>query len=337
MIIIMKTNALPGQIKSVVAWVESQGCQVHLSKGEERTIIGVVGDDRPLSRDQAQLLEGVERTVDILAPYKLASLDMKPEPTLVPLNGLQVGGKQLALIAGPCSVESREQMIETAIAVKEAGATALRGGAFKPRTSPYSFQGLGLAGLELLAEARERTGLPVVTEVMAPEQVTMISQYANVLQVGARNMQNYNLLKAVGSSNRPVLLKRGMMSTMEELLMSAEYILSCGNPLVMICERGIRTFESYTRNTFDVNAIPALKARTHLPVLADPSHATGHWEYVGSAALAATAAGADGLIIEVHYHPEQALSDGYQSLKPERFAELVVKLRAVAEAVGRSI
>jgi 3-deoxy-7-phosphoheptulonate synthase len=299
--------------------------------------VGVVGDDRPLSRDQARLLEGVERTVEILAPYKLASLDMHPEPTLVPLNGLEVGGKQLALIAGPCSVESREQIVETAIAVKEAGATALRGGAFKPRTSPYSFQGLGLAGLELLAEAREETGLPVVTEVMAPDQVSMIAQYANVLQVGARNMQNYNLLKAVGSSHLPVLLKRGMMSTMEELLMSAEYILDCGNPLVMICERGIRTFETYTRNTFDVNAIPALKARTHLPVLADPSHATGHWEYVGAAALAATAAGADGLIIEVHYSPEQALSDGYQSLKPERFAELVTKLRAVAEAVGRSI
>jgi 3-deoxy-7-phosphoheptulonate synthase len=337
MIIIMKTDASPDQVQSVVAWVEDQGCRVHLSQGEERTIVGVVGDDRPLSRDQAQLLEGVERTVDILAPYKLASLDMHPEPTLVPLNGLQVGGKQLALIAGPCSVESREQIVETAIAVKEAGATALRGGAFKPRTSPYSFQGLGLAGLELLAEAREETGLPVVTEVMAPDQVAMIAQYANVLQVGARNMQNYNLLKAVGSSNLPVLLKRGMMSTMEELLMSAEYILSCGNPQVMLCERGIRTFETYTRNTFDVNAIPALKAHTHLPVLADPSHATGHWEYVGAAALAATAAGADGLIIEVHYQPEHALSDGYQSLKPERFAELVGRLRAVAEAVGRSI
>jgi 3-deoxy-7-phosphoheptulonate synthase len=337
MIIIMKTDASPDQVQSAVAWVEDQGCRVHLSQGEERTIIGVVGDDRPLSRDQAQLLEGVERTVDVLAPYKLASLDMQPEPTLVPLNGLQVGGKQLALIAGPCSVESREQIVETAIAVKEAGATALRGGAFKPRSSPYSFQGLGLEGLELLAEAREATGLPIVTEVMAPDQVALISQYANVLQIGARNMQNYNLLKAVGGSHLPVLLKRGMMSTMEELLMSAEYILSCGNPLVMLCERGIRTFETYTRNTFDVNAIPALKARTHLPVIADPSHATGHWEYVGAVALGATAAGADGLIIEVHYSPEHALSDGVQSLKPERFAELVTRLRAVAEAVGRTI
>jgi 3-deoxy-7-phosphoheptulonate synthase len=234
-------------------------------------------------------------------------------------------------------VESREQITATAEIVKAAGATALRGGAFKPRTSPYSFQGLGLAGLELLAEARAKTGLPVVTEVMAPDQVSLVAQYADVLQVGARNMQNYNLLRAVGQTTHPVLLKRGMMNTLEELLMSAEYILAQGNPNVILCERGIRTFETYTRNTFDVNAIPALKARTHLPVVADPSHATGHWQYVGAAALAAVAAGADGLLIEVHPQPENALSDGLQSLKPEVFKNLVVKLRAVAEAVGRTL
>jgi 3-deoxy-7-phosphoheptulonate synthase len=337
MIIVMSGDATPEQIKAVVSRIEEQGYQTHLSQGEERTIVGVIGNNRPLDEGPIERLEGVERTMRILAPYKLASLDMQPGPTLIPLNGLEVGGQQVALVAGPCAVESREQILETAHAVKEAGATALRGGAFKPRTSPYSFQGLGLAGLELLAEAHEQTGLPVVTEVMAPEQVSLVAQYANVLQIGARNMQNFNLLRAVGQISHPVLLKRGMMNTAEELLMSAEYILSCGNESVMLCERGIRTFETYTRNTFDVNAIPALKARTHLPVLADPSHATGHWEYVGATALAAVAAGADGLLIEVHPHPEQALSDGLQSLKPDRFAELVPRLRAVAEAIGRTL
>lgn len=337
MIIVMKHDASQNQVKSIIQWVEDQGLRTHLSQGEERTIIGVIGNDRPLDRTQAERLEGVEKTVPILAPYKLASRDMHPEPTQVPLNGLKVGAEKVALIAGPCSVESRDQIIETAHAVKEAGATALRGGAFKPRTSPYAFQGLGLKGLELLAEARELTDLPIVTEVMAPDQVSLISQYADVLQIGARNMQNYNLLRAVGKTTKSVLLKRGMMNSMEELLMAAEYILDCGNPNLMLCERGIRTFETYTRNTFDVNAIPALKARTHLPIIADPSHATGHWEYVSSAALAAVAAGADGLIIEVHVNPEEALSDGLQSLKPERFAELVPRIRAVAEAVGRTL
>ncbi len=337
MIIVMQKGATAENVDQVVAWIKNQGYREHLSQGEECTIIGVIGNDRPLDQGQVERLEGVERVVPILAPYKLASLSLKPDPTHVPLNGLKVGDTQVALIAGPCSVESREQILEVAQAVKEAGATALRGGAFKPRTSPYSFQGLGLAGLELLAEAREKTGLPVVTEVMAPEQVSMVAQYADVLQIGARNMQNYNLLRAVGQISHPVLLKRGMMNTLEELLMSAEYILSCGNTAVMLCERGIRTFETYTRNTFDVNAIPALKARTHLPVLADPSHATGHWQYVGSTALAAVAGGADGLLIEVHCHPEEALSDGGQSLKPDRFAELVPRLRAVAEAIGRTL
>ncbi len=337
MIIVMRSDATKEQLGSVIKWIEAQGMRAHLSEGEERTIVGVIGNDRPIDASQVERFDGVERAVPILAPYKLASLDMQPYPTLVPLNGLKVGGKQVALIAGPCSVESREQIMETACAVKIAGATALRGGAFKPRSSPYSFQGMGLAGLELLAEARKETGLPVVTEVMAPEQVGMVAQYADVLQIGARNMQNFNLLNAVGETRHPVLLKRGMMNTMEELLMSAEYILAQGNPNVILCERGIRTFETYTRNTFDVNAIAALKARTHLPVVADPSHATGHWQYVAAASLAAVAAGADGLIIEVHPNPEQAKSDGVQSLKPDRFAELVVRLRLVAEAVDRTL
>jgi 3-deoxy-7-phosphoheptulonate synthase len=337
MIIVMKPEATTPEIERTVAWVEGRGLRVHFSQGEERTIIGVIGDDRVLDRGQVERLEGVEKTVPILEPYKMASLTMHPTPTLVPLNGLLVGSQRIALIAGPCAVESREQIIETAHAVKEAGATALRGGAFKPRTSPYSFQGHGEQGLIWLAEAREQTGLPVVTEIMAPEQVEVIGRYADVYQVGARNMQNFELLKAVGRTKKSVLLKRGMSATMEELLMAAEYILSCGNQNVILCERGIRTFETYTRNTFDLNAIPALKQRTHLPVMADPSHATGHWDLVESASLGAVAAGADGLIIEVHPRPEEAASDGIQSLKPERFAELVVRLRRVAEAVGRTL
>jgi 3-deoxy-7-phosphoheptulonate synthase len=337
MIIVMTRDASKEQVNDVVQWVENQGYRTHVSAGEERTIVGVIGNERPLDGDQVQRLDGVERTVPILAPYKLASLEMKSDQTLVQLNGMHVGSQKVAIIAGPCSVESREQILESAEIVKSAGGTALRGGAFKPRTSPYSFQGMGLAGLELLAEARAQTGLPVVTEVMAPDQVSMVAQYANVLQIGARNMQNYNLLRAVGETRHPILLKRGMMNTLEELLMSAEYILASGNPNVMLCERGIRTFETYTRNTFDVNAIAALKARTHLPVLVDPSHATGHWQYVQSAALAGVAAGADGLIIEVHPCPEQAKSDGLQSLKPDRFADLVQRIGLVAQAVGRTI
>jgi len=336
-VIIMKAGTDKTNVDAVISRVEEVGAAARIIEGEERTIVGVVGDNRALDRDQFLRMRGVERIVPIVHPYKIASRDMKRRDTTIPLNGLQVGGEQVALIAGPCSVESREQILTTAHAVKEAGATALRGGAYKPRTSPYSFRGLGEEGLALLAEAREQTGLPVVTEVMAPEQVDLVCEMADVLQVGARNMQNYNLLTAVGETEHPVLLKRGMMCTMEELLMSAEYILSCGNEDVMLCERGIRTFETYTRNTFDVNAIPALKARTHLPVIADPSHATGHWEYVGAASRAAVAAGADGLMIEVHPNPTAALSDGAQSLKLNRFAELVPQLRLIAEAVGRTL
>ena len=256
---------------------------------------------------------------------------------MISFNGLKVGGNRLAMIAGPCSVESRSQLLETAHAVKEAGATMLRGGAYKPRSSPYSFQGLGLKGLEILAEARHETGLAIVTEVMTPEKVSLVAEYADVLQIGARNMQNYDLLRAVGKTKVPVLLKRGLMSTIEELLMSAEYIMSNGNYHVMLCERGIRTFETYTRNTTDINAIPALKQLSHLPVIGDPSHGTGKWALVAPVAKALVAAGADGLMIEVHLDPERAKSDGAQSLKPDRFAQLLKELRPVAEAVGRTL
>jgi 3-deoxy-7-phosphoheptulonate synthase len=310
---------------------------VHLSEGEERTIIGVIGDGRPLDREQIERMRGVESTVPVMRPFKLASRDFRPQDTLVKLNGFAAGGKQIVVCAGPCAVESREQLLTAARAVKEAGATVLRGGAFKPRTSPYSFQGMGLDGLKLLAEARAQTGLLVVTEVMSPEQVPLVATYADILQVGARNMQNYALLNAVGEAQRPVLLKRGMMSTMEELLMSAEYILAHGNDRLILCERGIRTFEHYTRNTLDINAVPLLKQISHLPVFVDPSHGTGKWELVGPVARAAIAAGADGLLIEVHPDPEDAISDGAQSLKPERFAKLMTELSAVAEAVGRTL
>ncbi|MBM4424492.1 MAG: 3-deoxy-7-phosphoheptulonate synthase [Chloroflexi bacterium] len=336
MIIVMKPRASEAQVSGVIHRVESLGYRTHLSRGEETTIIGVIGDDRPIDRTQFELLDGVEKTVPILKPFKLASRDMHPADTLIFLNGQNVGGLQVIVIAGPCSVESRSQILEAAHAVKEAGATALRGGAFKPRTSPYSFQGMGEEGLQLLAEAREATGLPIVTEAMSPEQIVLVEKYGDVIQLGARNMQNYTLLNAAGEARKPVLLKRGMMSTIEELLMSAEYILAKGNSQVMLCERGIRTFEKYTRNTTDINAVPVLKQLTHLPVILDPSHGTGKWEYVSAVAKAGVAAGADGLIVEVHPNPSEAMSDGAQSLKPEKFAQLVKDVRRVAEAIGRS-
>ncbi|HML23567.1 MAG TPA: 3-deoxy-7-phosphoheptulonate synthase [Aggregatilinea sp.] len=337
MIVVMSTTATARDISEVIARIRSIGYEVHLSEGKERTIIGVIGRGRPLDREQLGLLPGVQDVVPVSHPYKIASREYHPDDTLIPLNGIEVGGPNLAIIAGPCAVESREQIIETAYAVKEAGATALRGGAFKPRTSPYSFQGLGEEGLRYLAEAREQTGLPVVTEVMEPATVQVCCDYADVLQIGARNMQNYALLHAVGESQHPVLLKRGMSSTIEELLMAAEYILSHGNMRVMLCERGIRTFETATRNTFDLNAIPVLKQASHLPVIADPSHALGKWEYVESVSMGAIAAGADGLILEVHMDPDHAESDGRQSLKPERFAALVSKITQLAPIVGRKV
>ncbi|NLE46441.1 MAG: 3-deoxy-7-phosphoheptulonate synthase [Chloroflexi bacterium] len=337
MIVIMDKRATKAQISNVVARVEQAGYQTHLSEGEERVVIGVIGNGRPLDRDQLERMSGVERTVPILRPFKLASREFHPHNTVISVNGCSVGGKQIVVIAGPCAIESRQQLLETAHAVKEAGAHILRGGAFKPRTSPYSFQGLGEQALRFLAEAHEETGLPIVTEVTEPQMVPLVTTYSNILQVGARNMQNYALLHAVGESQRPVLLKRGMMSTIEELLMAAEYILSHGNGQIMLCERGIRTFETYTRNTVDISAIPLLKQLTHLPVIVDPSHGTGKWELVDPVSRAAVAAGADGLIIEVHPHPEEALSDGAQSLKPTRFAQLIDGLRPVAEAVGRTL
>ena len=336
MIVVMKAGASEKQINTVVKRVELDGFATRLVQGTERTIVCVLGDGRPKEGRIYEVLDGVEKTTRVLRPFKLTSREMQPMDSTVPLNGVQVGEPEIAIIAGPCSVESREQLLETAHAVKEAGAIALRGGAFKPRSSPYSFQGMGEEGLKILAEAREQTGLPIVTEVMAPELVPLVGEYADVLQIGARNMQNYDLLKAVGKSGRSVLLKRGLMSTIEELLMSAEYILSGGNKNVMLCERGIRTFEKYTRNTTDINAIPVLKDLTHLPVILDPSHGVGKWAYVAAVARAGIAAGADGLIVEVHPHPEEALSDGAQSLKPEKFAELVQQVRAIAASIGRN-
>ena len=337
MIVVMKPGATRTQIANVTARIEQWGCRVHLSEGEERTIIGIIGNGRPLDREPIERMDGVERTVPILRPFKLTSREFHPQDTVVKVNGVSIGGEQLVVMAGPCAVESREQLLESARAVKEAGGRVLRGGAFKPRTSPYSFQGLGEEGLRLLAQARDETGLPIVTEVVAPQLVPLVTTYADILQIGARNMHNYALLHAVGEAQRPVLLKRGMMSTVEELLMAAEYILSHGNERVIRCERGIRTFEHYTRNTLDISAVPLLKQLSHLPVIVDPSHATGKWELVEAVSRAAVAAGADGLIIEVHPHPEEALSDGVQSLKPARFTALMEGLRPVAEAVGRTL
>ena len=336
MIVVMKTGASAKQIANVIARIESNGYAAHLSEGDHHTIIGVVGESpTPLVEDNYASMENVDKVVRISESYKLAGRTFHPLDTLVPLNGSKMGAEKVLIIAGPCTVESREQIIEIACAVKEAGATALRGGAFKPRTSPYSFQGHGEEGLKWLAEAREITGLPIVTEIMDHTLVDMMTDYVDVLQIGARNMQNFTLLNAVGKSQHSVLLKRGMSATVKDLLMAAEYVLSHGNTRVMLCERGIRTIETATRNTSDINAIPVLKQATHLPVVFDPSHATGKWEYVEALSLAAVAAGADGLMIEVHPTPEQAMSDGRQSLRPEQFAELVTKVRRIAEAIGR--
>ncbi len=337
MIIVMKPGCSDAEIKSLTLRIEQMNLKAHIDIGEVRTVIGVVGDTRSVNIDYFSVWEGVERVARITKPYKLASREFISGHSSFPLDGVSVGGNEIVIIAGPCSVESRTQLLETAQAVREAGAHALRGGAFKPRTSPYAFQGLGEKGLELLAEARNVTGLPIVTEVMAPEDVPLVSKYADVLQIGARNMQNFPLLHAAGESQKTVLLKRGIAATIEELLMAAEYVLSHGNRRVMLCERGIRTFETSTRNTTDINAVPVLKELTHLPVILDPSHSTGNWQYVGAIAKAAVAAGADGVIVEVHPNPENALSDGAQSLKPERFSELVSQLRLIAQAVGRSV
>jgi 3-deoxy-7-phosphoheptulonate synthase len=338
MIIRMNPEATPLEIDNVVAEVERHGWQTYRSHGSGVTVIGLHGNGQPLDPFHIGQWPGVREIVAITQKFKLASRAFCPEDTTFTLGSVTVGGRQLAVIAGPCSVESRTQLLETAHAVKEAGATFLRGGAFKPRTSPYSFQGMGEAGLKLLAEAREQTGLPVVTEVMSPDKVALVAIYADVLQIGARNMQNFDLLNAVGRAHKPVLLKRGMSATIEDLLMSAEYILAHGNNRVMLCERGIRTFDNkYTRNSFDANAIPVLKELTHLPVIADPSHAVGVRRLVPPITLAGVAAGADGLALEVHPDPDKAVSDGDQSLTFAQFAALMPKVRAMAEAVGRLV
>ncbi len=337
MMIVMKIEATSQQISQAILTVENLGLKTHISRGEERTIIGLVGDIRAIQPEDLLHLPGVDRLVPISRPYKIASREFITQNSEFPLDGVEIGGEGVVVMAGPCAVESRSMLIETAYAVREAGGHVLRGGAFKPRTSPYSFQGLGEEGLEYLAEAREATGLPVVTEVMSPEMIPIVARYADMLQIGARNMQNYALLHAAGESQHPILLKRGISATIEELLMAAEYILSHGNRRVVLCERGIRTYETATRNTTDINAIPVLKSLTHLPVILDPSHSTGYWQYVTAVARAGIAAGADGLIVEVHPNPEEALSDGGQSLKPERFAELVRQVDLIAQAVGRKL
>ena len=340
MIVVMRAHASEEEIDGVVARISELGFTPHLSRGSERTIVGVVGDDRRAAEaGMFESLPGVAECVRILKPFKLASREFVGAPTIVEVGDgsprVAVGGKDVVIAAGPCAVESWEQLEEVALAVKQSGARLLRGGAFKPRTSPYAFQGLGEEGLRLLARAREATGLPVVTEVMTPEAVPLVERYADCLQIGARNMQNFNLLQACGRSAKPVLLKRGLSSTLEELLMAAEYILASGNRRVILCERGIRTFERATRNTLDLSAVAVLKQWSHLPVLVDPSHGTGHAAFVPAMARAAVAAGADGLLIEVHPHPERALSDGPQSLTPAVLASTAAEVAAVARAVGR--
>ncbi|MFP6702415.1 MAG: 3-deoxy-7-phosphoheptulonate synthase [Planctomycetaceae bacterium] len=337
MIVVMKKKATDEMIHSVASRIEQMGLKAHIIKGTERTVIAAIGEKRNGEQQTLSGLDEVDKVVPILAPYKVASLETKGEPTTVRTRDLVIGGGHVGVIAGPCSVESEEQILESARVVKAAGATGLRGGAFKPRTSPYSFQGLKEEGLKLLAAARDETGLAVVTEVMTPEHVDLVARYADVLQIGARNMQNYHLLQAVGEIDKPVLLKRGPSATIDEFLLAAEYILDQGNPNVVLCERGIRTFETHTRFTLPLATVPYLRERTHLPIVIDPSHGTGIASLVPPMAAAAIAAECDGLIIEVHPNPAEALSDGDQSLTPDQFQDTMTRCRAVANALGRSI
>jgi len=337
LIVVMKKGASEEQISHMVQRVEDLGLRAHVIRGTERTVIAAIGEKRDSHRESLESGAGVAEVVPILAPYKVASREVKPDTTVIRAGSLEVGGQRVGIIAGPCSVETEQQILATARAVKAAGATALRGGAFKPRTSPYSFQGLKEQGLQMLAAARAETGLAVVTEVVASEDVPLVAKYADVLQIGARNMQNYRLLEAVGSIDAPVLLKRGPSATLDELLLAAEYILNAGNPNVMLCERGIRTFEGHTRFTLPLASVVWLHQKTHLPVVVDPSHGTGHAYLVPEMCTAAVAAGADGLIVEVHPDPESALSDGYQCLTFEQFAQTMDRCRRVAEAVGREM
>jgi 3-deoxy-7-phosphoheptulonate synthase len=338
MIVVMSSKATEPQIQSVLARLDSKGLQGHRSGGEERTVIGVIGTRfEPQLGEQLEMLPGVATVTAISKPYKLASREFCPSDTVIRVGDLEIGNGDITVMAGPCAVESLDQMMETAIAVKAAGGKVLRGGAFKPRTSPYSFQGLGEEGLRILAEVRERTGLKIVTEVMEPEQVAAVAERSDILQIGARSMQNFPLLKQAGSVDKPILLKRGMAATIEEWLMAAEYVMASGNFNVILCERGIRTFETAARNTLDLSAVPIVKRLSHLPVIVDPSHGTGKWYLVKSMAMAAVAAGADGLMIEVHPSPDTALSDGPQSLNLPNFAEMMDSLRIISAAVGKGL
>jgi len=338
MIIVLKPDATEEQINHIVEKVQKLGLKPHISKGVKRTIIGVIGPEDVLQITPLEVFPGVEKVMPVLAPYKLVSREFKAEDSVIDLGkNVKIGSKKIVVMAGPCAIEDIKMLREIAKAVKEAGVSVLRGGAFKPRTSPYSFQGLGEEGLKMLKAVGDELGMVTVTEVMDPRDVELVARYADIFQIGARNMQNFNLLKEVGLTKKPVLLKRGMSSTIKELLMSAEYILSGGNFNVILCERGIRTFEDSTRNTLDISAIPVVKQQTHLPIIADPSHAAGKWGLVPALAKAAVAAGADGLIIEVHTHPEDALSDGVQSLIPENFKKLMEELKILSKAVGREI
>lgn len=337
MIVVMKVDCSQDQIHAVVERIEKLGLKGHVSQGVEHTVVGVVGRTFPELRDRLELLPGVEEVIPVSKPYKLSSREFHPRNTVVKVNDLAIGGDEIVIMAGPCAVESEEQLLITAQAVKAAGANILRGGAFKPSTSPYDFRGLGEEGLKLLARARQETGMPVITEVMTPTDVELVASYADILQIGARNMQNFTLLDEVGKINRPVMLKRGLSSTIQEWLLAAEYILAQGNEQLVLCERGIRTFETYTRNTMDISAIPIIKKVSHLPIIADPSHATGKWYLVAPLALAALAAGADGLIIEVHPNPDLALKDGAQSLTFDNFQRLTSQLTSLAQAIGRKL
>jgi len=337
MFLTVKPGTTKQGIEELVKKIEELGFRAHISKGAKRTVIGVIGENAIAAREVFEGFFTVESITPISKPYKLVSREFKKEDTIIKVGNLSVGGKDIVVMAGPCSVEKEDLLLSIASSVKKAGATVLRGGAFKPRTSPYSFQGLGERGLKYLAKAKRATGLLVVTEAMNIEQVELVSHYADIIQIGARNVQNFELLKEAGKSKKPILLKRGIATTIQEWLMSAEYIVSNGNPNVILCERGIRTFESATRFTLDLNAIPAIKAWSHLPVIVDPSHGTGVRNFVGAMSKAAIACGADGLIIEVHSDPEHALSDGVQSLLPENFASLMQELKKIARAVGRNL
>ena len=337
MIIVLKPHATEAEVAQVIRKIESFGLAAHISKGTERTIIGAIGDERVLQEGQLEAFPFVEKVLPVLKPYKLASREFRPEGSVVNVDGVLVGGRRVVVMAGPCAVEGREGLLETARSVKAAGGHILRGGAYKPRTSPYTFQGLGEEGLKYLAEAKRETGLPIVTELMDTREASVVYEYADLVQIGARNMQNFKLLKEVGSRQKPVLLKRWMSSTVKELLLAAEYIMSEGNYDVILCERGIRTFEDATRNTLDLSIVPLIKQLSHLPVIVDPSHATGKWDLVPPMALAAVAAGADGIMVEVHPRPEEALSDGPQALLPSTFVKLMNDLGTLASAVGRTL